>query len=314
MFDFNGNNNSSDDNNSAFENNKVVNILDQNTAHHSRSEKYLVIPTREVLDVFQEMGFTYNEDSLWKVKARKQSRQGKGKHMITLRHPELQVDVSLRNELIPQMYLWNSYDGSSKLKLVIGFYRHVCSNTMAFGTGIVDPIVFKHVAGMNNKEIRKGLLMDTIKNAAKRFEEMSQHIINLKQVELTDRQKLAFARRMVEIRLLGTLNPEVTLESKGISVSDKTIREFILKPNRVEDQGDSAWLVANVVQENLLSFTNFAEFSYEKTYVNKKNETVTKSRNIRQLKSKVRIDEINMALFQELTQIVQQEEVFAQAA
>lgn len=304
MFEFNGNNNASSNENNESNVQAQVNILDQKTCHHSRSEKYLHIPTREVLDIFEEMGFDYNEDSLWKVKARKQSRQGKGKHMITLRHPELQVDVSLRDELVPQMYLWNSYDGSLRLKLVIGFYRHVCANTMAFGTGIIDPIVFKHIAGMNNKEFRKKQLKETIQNAAEKFKEMSQYVINLKQINLTHSQKIAFARRMVEIRLLGTNNPEVTLESKGIQITNSIIEEQILKARRAEDEGDSAWLVANVVQESLLSVNNYSEFSYEKTYVNKKNERVTKTRKVRQLKNKVRIDALNMSLFQELNKIV----------
>lgn len=301
MFDFNENSGVSNENEEIVEINKVS-ILDQQTAHHSRSEKYLVIPTREVLDVFEEMGFSYREEDLWKVNSRKQSRQGLGKHMITLRHPELQFDVSLRNELVPQLYLWNSYDGSIRLKIVIGFYRHVCSNTMAFGSGIIDPIVFKHVSGMNNKDFRKKKLIETIKSAAQKFNEVSQYVLNLKQVALSREQKLEFAQKMLEIRFLGKNSTE-TLDSKGIRITNKIIEEYILKPNREEDIGDSAWLVANVVQENLLSQNNFAEFSYIKTSVNKKNETVQKVRKIRQLKSKSRIDDINISLFEELHKI-----------
>lgn len=304
MFDFNENNGSSNENEVVTEDKKIVSILDQQSAHHSRSEKYLVIPTREVLDVFEEMGFTYNEDSLWKVNSRKQSRKGLGKHMITLRHPELQFDVSLRNELVPQLYLWNSYDGSIRLKIVIGFFRHVCSNTMAFGSGIIDPIVFKHVSGMNNKEFRKKKLMETIKSAALKFNEVSQYVLKLKKVVLTNQQKIDFARRMIEIRFLGKNSME-TLESKGIEITNKILEEYILKPNRSEDAGNSAWLVANVVQENLLSPNNYAQFSYRKTYVNKKNETVSKEKIIRQLKSKSRIDDINVSLFEELAKITE---------
>jgi len=303
MFEFNGNNASNTENNESNVQTQES-ILDQQTSHSSRSEKYLHIPTREVLDIFEEMGFTYEENSLWKVKSRKQSRKGKGKHMITLRHPDLNVDSSLRDELIPQMYLWNSYDGTLQLKLIIGFYRYVCENTMAVGSGIIDPIVFKHITGMNNKEFRKKQLKDTIINAAEKFKDMSKLVINLKQVKLTHSQKIAFARRMVELRLLGSSNPEVTLDSKGIEITNSSLETHILTPRRVEDIGDSAWLVINVVQESLLSELHYSRFSYNKTYVNNKNERVTKTLAARRLKNKIRIDALNMSLFQELNKII----------
>lgn len=310
MFDFNGNNVSEvNENTESVIETKTTNILDQTLPHHSRSEKYLVIPTREVLDVFQELGFTYSEESLWATKSRKNSRKGKGKHMITLRHPDLQLDPVLRNELIPQMYLWNSYDGSLRLKLAIGLFRGACLNTMVFGSQIVEPILFKHIAGMNNKEFRKKQLMDQIKTVADKFKEASSYVLNLKNVVLTHDQKLAFARRMVEIRLLGTTNPEVTLESKGIEITDAMLEESILNPHRDEDVGDSAWLVANVVQENLLSHINHSAFTYTKTTVNKENETVRKERKARLLKNKVRMDEINVALFQVMNEVIDEAQV-----
>ena len=304
MFDFNGNNVSDANETTESVNVPTTNILDQQMPHHSRSEKYLVIPTREVLDVFQELGFNYDEDSLWVTKSRKNSRKGKGKHMITLRHPDLQLDPALRNELIPQMYLWNSYDGSLRLKLAIGLFRGACLNTMVFGSQIVEPILFKHIAGMNNKDFRKKELMDSIKTVAEKFKEASAYVLNLKDVTMTRDQKIAFARRMVEIRLLGTTNPEVTLESKGITITNSMLENSILAPHREEDMGDSAWLVANVVQENLLSLTNYSAFTYVKTSVNKKNETVRKERKARQLKNRVRMDELNISLFQVLNEVI----------
>jgi len=303
MFESNGNNEQTGNSATIIES-KKVSILDQDTPHSARSEKYLLIKTRDVLDIFKELGFTYSEESLWSQKSRKTSRHGKGKHMVTLRHPDLQVAQELRNELVPQMYLWNSYDGSIKLKLIIGFWRFVCENQMALGSGIVEPIVFKHISSMENKESRKRELVSTIEKAAEKFKEMSNYVLSLKDVEMTREQKLSFARKMVEIRLAGK---DKTLESKGIEVTDATLEEQILKPRRAEDVGNSAWLVANVVQESLLSPNNFSEFAYVKTSVNKKNETVRKDKKCRQLKDQVKISEINQSLFQVLNQVVSEE-------
>jgi hypothetical protein len=302
MFGLNSNNGQSNENQSVIETNQI-NILDQTVPHEACSEKYLTIPTREILDVFEELGFSYNEDSLWTSKSRKTSRIGKGKHMITLRHPDLQVAKELRNELIPQMYLWNSYDRSIQLKIIIGFWRMVCENRMAVGSGIVDPITFKHIAGLNNKQVRKNQLIQSVQNAADKFKAVSEYVLSLKDVTMTKDEKLEFARRMVEIRLVGT-SEEATLQSKGIEITKTMLEESILNPNRIEDVGDSAWLVANVVQENLVSPRNFARFSYVKTYVNSKQETVRKDKNARELKNRVRIDSLNTSLFQELNNVV----------
>ena len=92
--------------------------------HGSRSERYTLIPTIEVLRELRTEGF--QPFMVLQAGVRKEDRLDFTKHMIRLRHAS-QINGEEANEVI----LVNSHDGSSSYQMLGGVFRYVCQNGCA---------------------------------------------------------------------------------------------------------------------------------------------------------------------------------------
>ncbi len=95
-------------------------------AHHSRSHRYVQIPTSQLLTGLAKQGF----EPFYAAQAgvRDVSRMGFAKHLIRFRHRSQIADESV-NEIV----LINSHDGSSSYRMLAGCYRFICTNGMICG-------------------------------------------------------------------------------------------------------------------------------------------------------------------------------------
>lgn len=195
------------------------------------SEKYSFVPTTTVLEDLAKYG--WNPHSAVEVKARKDDRIGKQKHMIRLRNEEISKDSIVKiGDSIPEIVLTNSHDGMASFQLHAGLFRLVCSNGMVIADETFSRIKIKH----------QGYSMEDITHACHNYMRALPEIIDsvseFKSIQLTERQKLDFANQAKILRWDETYAP---VEGHQL-----------LQVRRSADYSNDLWSVLNVIQENLM--------------------------------------------------------------
>lgn len=190
------------------------------------SEKYRFVPTIEPVTALMDKGFlpVYAGQSKTRI-------PGKGdftRHVLRFRH----TDFVGTADSIPEIVLLNSHDGSSAYKLMLGFFRIVCSNGMIVCSGQVDEISARHSG-------REGLVQEVIEGSFKIVENapvVTQQIEDWRGKALSKPQQLAYASAALELRD-AVIKPNV---------------EDLITPRRNADKDMTVWHTFNTVQENLI--------------------------------------------------------------
>jgi hypothetical protein len=192
--------------------------------HESRSDKYLFIPTIDILCGMWREGFAPYE--VRQTLTRDKGKRAFTRHMVRLRH---RSSVTSQAE-VPEIILINSHDGASSFHLMAGFFRFVCSNGLIAGNVNTD-VRIRHTGDV------LGDVIEGSYEVLRSTTEIAHRRDSLKQIKLTPSQQLLFADEAIKLRWDG--NAPVT--------ADRVIR-----PNRWEDEAPTLWNTFNTVQENLL--------------------------------------------------------------
>lgn len=209
----------------------IVPSIYAESAHESRSEKYLHIPTIRILDGLRKEGF--EPFMACQARVRDQSKLGFAKHMLRLRHVS-QIDSSAHQfsaDGVNEIILLNSHDGSSSYQMLAGCFRFVCSNGMICGDTYQDVRV-QH----------RGNVVDNVIEGAyevlKNFDKVSESRETMLAITLSEDEQQAFAKAALPLRF---------------SESDELPKEkAVLMPRRSADRANDLWTTFNVVQENLV--------------------------------------------------------------
>jgi hypothetical protein len=197
------------------------------------SAKYTYVPTLGVIEAMIAAGF----QPFSAVQSRTRI-VGKGdftKHMIKFRHQDMgQLVVG---DVIPEVILINSHDGTSAYKLIAGLYRLVCSNGMMVSDGEIDAINVTHKGDIVGEVIEGShrLIADTQKSLGT--------VRNWTQLQLTGGEQRAFAEAAHTLRFA---------DSDG-KVTTPITASQLLEPRRREDLGGDLWHTLNRVQENVIA-------------------------------------------------------------
>jgi hypothetical protein len=206
-------------------------ILTQDKPHASRSERYSLVKTIDIVKQFENLGFT------WKLLKQEKCRghyAGYGTHLVSFEHPEVVFrDSELGKEIIPRIYLRNSYHGRSRLQWDAGVFRSYCDNGLFVGT-MLESLRKRHI-GINPREVQQ-VMLDMKKAFSERLVPMIQTLIDS---EMSEEAQLEYAKSALAERLRAN-------ESYIGGEYEK-----LLTCHRVEDKGHSTWKVLNRVQENL---------------------------------------------------------------
>lgn len=255
-------------------------VLTQTEKHHSRSEKYSVVQTGEIIKQFEKAGFTWQ--LIAKEKPRKADYRGFETHVLAFEHPELTLGDGLDKEMKPRLYLRNSYHGRSRLRFDFGLIRFYCLNGLVLGS-IFESFMRKHI-GITQAEV-DGILDES---RGYYMTKIAPFVRSLAQQTLSNEQALAFAKMAVDRRLEG-VNDIVSVDYSAA-----------LTAHRPEDQAQTAWNVLNRAQENLgLSFRAPAsKIQYVTERMDdEKGVLVRKEMSIRSLKNIQQVTELNRFLF-----------------
>ena len=195
-------------------------------AHDSRSERYLYIPTIDVLDALRAEGF--EPFMACQTRVRNEAKREHTKHMLRLRHADSIMDKEA-NEII----LLNSHDGSSSYQMMAGIFRFVCANGLVIGDCTIDQKV---------RHSGKGdVISDVIEGAYQvldQFDSINDHRESMKQIKLRPEEQEVFANAALSYRYDPKDGP-----------APVTSRQ-LLNARRVEDYDNDLWTTFNRVQEN----------------------------------------------------------------
>jgi hypothetical protein len=192
------------------------------------SDRYSFLPTTDILEILQDEGWTPWKAS--QVKARKWS-SGHAKHLIRLRHNDLDMESFGVGDSFPEMLLMNAHNGLGSYDLMAGIYRMVCSNGMVISEADFGKIHIRHI-GFESQQVISAS-RELVMNATK----IADKVNTWKEIELTPRSRLDFFTDAAKIRF---------------ETPDEGIVQDMSSVRREADRGNDLWKTFNVAQENLL--------------------------------------------------------------
>lgn len=207
--------------------------------HDSRSDRYSMIPTIEVVDALRDSGW-------FPVAAREQtvrnkSRAGFQKHELRFSHRETIENKSgaLRvGDSLVEVVLTNSHDGSSAYSIEAGIFRPVCANGMIVCESMFGRVSVRH-QGFNPQQI-----IDVSAEIVSEAPAIGEKVGGFQALELSEPERVAFAESALMLRHdLGS--PEEVREKAPVSAGR------MLQPRRHDDdERNDLWTTFNVIQEN----------------------------------------------------------------
>lgn len=201
--------------------------------HESRSSRYAYIPTSEVISALMREGF--QPFSAVQSRTRVEGKQDFTKHLIRFRH--VSTDIARQvGDVVPEVAVMNSHDGSSSYWLMEAMYRLTCLN----GMFVSQP------GGQTLKVNHTGKIIDQVIEGSYSVIDRSVKAIDVvedwNRLQLTSGDQQAFAAAAHSLRFAN---------SEG-EVTTPITPAQLLAPRRREDAGSDLWRTLNVVQENVI--------------------------------------------------------------
>lgn len=191
--------------------------------HASRSGRYTYIPTITILESLQQEGF--QPFFACQTRVRYLSRREHTKHMLRLRRAG-----EINGQLVPEIILLNSHDGSSSYQMLPGIFRSVCTNSL--------------VCGQSFGEIRvphKGCVVEKVIEGAYEvlgvFDRVDEKRDAMQSLLLSAPAQEALAKAALTYRFGDEYQPVTEAQ--------------ILAPRRWQDEQNDLWTVFNRLQKNL---------------------------------------------------------------
>jgi hypothetical protein len=201
------------------------------SADEARSDKYRFVPTIEVLDTLRSEGF----QPVRVTTSRSLTEEGKSyvKHHIRLRRDaDLQTKLARVGQVIPEIALTNSHNGTSGFILDAALHRLVCSNGL-IAESSQGALRFRH----SGKDDLTGRILEGAYSIVKEFPLIADKVEEWSGIGLSDAQRLAFAKAAIPLRF----DDETAVSAQQL-----------LTPRRYGDRNTDLFTTFNVVQEHLI--------------------------------------------------------------
>ena len=202
--------------------------------HHSRSDRYTYIPTVQIIQGLMNNGFM--PFSATQSRTRIADKREFTKHMIRFRHVGQEFNRLMVGDVVPEIALINSHDGTSLYKLIAGLLRKVCMNGLMVSESEIASIAVPH----------KGNIADRVIEGSYRLLESSEKTVGTVQrwtgLQLTAGEQSALADAAHTLRFA---------DAEGKITTPITATQ-LLQPRRSADTGNDLWKTFNRVQENVI--------------------------------------------------------------
>lgn len=200
------------------------------------SDRYGFIPTMEIAQELYANG--------WQARVVRESKvknpelQGTQKHMIRFARNNGNRDryelAMERAGLQLELVFFGSHDGSTKLKMFLGFLRFCCFNEQVTGD-MLEEFCFIH---RSQAPIKVESALQSIQEATP---DLAKQINKLVRTDMNENAMYAFARRAIELK-----------HGDDWFENHQTGLWKLLKPKRVGDQRNNLFNVYNRCQEKLI--------------------------------------------------------------
>lgn len=207
------------------------------TPHASRTERFVHIPTHEIVTRMESAGFVPVKATARNV--RNPDKQGFQKHVIRFRRHN-QLDVRMLGENVPEIALLNAHDGTSPAILWPAVFRLICLNGMVVADSDMGKISISHRGNNVADKIIEGSY-----TVIERADRAIEAIGSWSQIQLTHERALELADRALDIKYV----PKEGEKRNEICPIEPIA---LLRPRRYADTGTDLWKVFNRVQENLI--------------------------------------------------------------
>lgn len=196
--------------------------------HEKMSARYAFVPTAEVVATMDRAGFCVVEARQSPSKTRAPATAA---HALRFRQRKPQVYVG---EVVPEILVLNSHDGSTSYHVRTALYRAACANGLIVGDGSFPVWKVPHRGSVAHEVLEAALALSA------RFGELGRIIEAMRHTMLAAARRLAFAADALALRY--------PAEPAGVAVAPADL----LEPTRPEDEGCDLWATYNVVQEHLI--------------------------------------------------------------
>lgn len=241
--------------------------------HSSRSDRYSLIPTRDVLQLLDNNGFRVF--SVSQGGSRDDEKKGFTKHMLRLRHESAVPNVG---DAVPEIVLLNSHDGTSSYRLMAGLFRLVCSNGLVVATASIEDIRISHTGDVAQR------VLDGCISVMDRLPTVAEDVKRFGELILSRGEQEAFASAALVARFGEQEAP--------VKAAD------LLMVKRTQDAAPTLWNTLNVVQENVIQ----GGLGYVTTDDNGK-RTSRRTRQVRSVDGNVNTNRALWTLAQELAKL-----------
>ena len=198
-------------------------ITTAETGYTNVSDRYRVVPTAPLAEKFKSLGFTV--DSFTRRGCRDVNKTPFVKHQVRLSHPDL-LKSHGNNDLRLQLIITNSFDATSAFKMMLGFFRFVCSNGLAVGTSY-ETFSHRHV----------GNIIQEVDSSVERIVAQTDRLLfdidKMKSVTLNQDEARAFLMSAAKVK-------------------DENIQEALFEPRREADTSLDVFTLYNVAQEAII--------------------------------------------------------------
>ncbi len=200
------------------------------TAHYSRSERFVPVPTIEMVRGLQGEGWV--PVMAGQSIARLADKQNFTKHMVRFRKPDAHLET---HGSIVELVLRNGNDGTSAYKLDAGIFRIACLNGLVSKSQDYGSINVRHSGQALHKVIEGSY--EVLKNA----ERVLAAPQDWSSIKLSRDEQIAFAGSAHLLRF--------ERDENGNAETGVTVDQLLI-PRRYEDRLSDLWTTFNVVQEN----------------------------------------------------------------
>lgn len=201
------------------------------------SQKYNFISTEQVINTL--IGGKFLPYGAMQGNSRKEGNTLVAKHVIKFRKEGTQI---IKGEMIPEIVLSTSHDGTSAFKLDLGIYRILCSN------GLVAPTSFLASRSVRHQGYNDGDIIDASFEVLSNCPAVDQNLTDMTKLFLSDKEREAYAEAALELKY------DDDFDENGLPKIEilKPSPRLLLSNRRYGDSGKDLLTTFNVVQENMI--------------------------------------------------------------
>lgn len=201
--------------------------------YHTTSDKYVFVPTIEVVNAMESIGFYPVSARQSRVTKKNVKKEGYQKHVITF---ETKGDNIIRvGDSSVRIMLTNSSDGLQSFMLDAQVHRKVCDNGLIVGDSMIESVQCRHMGENVIKDITDGT-----QRIIEQVPLISDVVSDWSKMQLNKDEQSLYAKAALQLKY-------ENLDESPIQSID------LARPRRYGDEGNDLWTAFNKAQDWMIN-------------------------------------------------------------